>query len=187
MKRIKQLMEDHKKCWYLRKEHQIKWCIECEHNDIPACSFFLFPTIVYNTYPYRSPDRFVFQVYFLHWYIGIGKFVYKNCKYYKPQMNRLLSYCKRLYKLPGCAAGGCLHILLDDNNYDDESLAFCRRYCEENAAGEERKLAIKILDMYSAMSLKERTLFDNMWNGQNIECSNQTNCEFCYRLKTPEE
>ena len=77
-KRIKQLIEDHKYCYGLRKEHYIKWRIECEHKDIPACSFFFIPTIVYNTYPYRRPGTFVFQVYFLHWYIGIGEWCNKE-------------------------------------------------------------------------------------------------------------
>ena len=80
MKRIKKLIEDHKQCWHIRNTCQIQWCISFEHRDIPACSFFLIPTIVYNTYPYRSPGRFVFNVYFLHWYIGIGEWSYKETK-----------------------------------------------------------------------------------------------------------
>ena len=78
MKRIKQLIKDHKRCWYLRKGSCIKWRIEYEHKDIPACSFFFIPTIVYNTYPYRSPGTFVLNVYFLHWYIGIGEWCNKE-------------------------------------------------------------------------------------------------------------
>lgn len=78
MKRIKQLIKDHKFCWGIRNEHYIKWHIKCEHKDIPACSFFILPTIVYNTYPYRRPETFIFQVYFLHWYIGIGEWCNKE-------------------------------------------------------------------------------------------------------------
>jgi hypothetical protein len=78
MKRIKQLIKDHKFCWPCRKDDYIKWRIEYEHKDIPACSFFILPTIVYNTYPYRRPGTFVFNVYFLHWYIGIGEWGYKE-------------------------------------------------------------------------------------------------------------
>lgn len=80
MKRIKKLIEDHKQCWHLRKEHYIKWCIAAEHKDIPACSIFFIPTIVYNTYPYRYNDTYIFNVYFLHWYIGIGEWSYKETK-----------------------------------------------------------------------------------------------------------
>lgn len=108
-----------------------------------------------------------------------------KCKYHEPRMDLLLSYCKRLYKLPECGAGGCLHILLDDNNYDDDSLKFCRRYCKEHAEGEERILAMKILDIYSTLSLEERALFDNYWNGRNIECSDPHECGTCDLIEIP--
>lgn len=79
MKRIKKLIEDHKSCWHIRKDYRIKWCFEFTHRDIPACTFYLLPTIGYNTYPYRSPWRsHIFEVLFLHWYIGIGKWEYKD-------------------------------------------------------------------------------------------------------------
>lgn len=109
-----------------------------------------------------------------------------KCKYHDPKMDELLSYCKRLYQLPGCGAGGCLHILLDDNNYRDSDLEFCRKYCEENAEGEERELAMKILDMYFAMSLQERTLFDWYWNGNNLECLDRTGCAICRLIEIPD-
>ena len=108
-----------------------------------------------------------------------------KCKYFKPQMDELLSYCKRLYKLPGCGAGGCLHILLDDDNYSDSDLKWCMKYCEENAEGEERELAMKILNMYSAMNLTERTVFDWYLNGNNLECSDHTKCETCDLCEIP--
>ena len=108
-----------------------------------------------------------------------------NCKYYKPEMSTLLLLCKQLYSLPGCGAGGCLHILLDDNNYDDHSLAFCREYCEKNAEGKERITAMRILDIYSSLSIKERVLFDNLWNGYVIECHNPVNCDKCELIEIP--
>ena len=85
MKRIKQLIQDHKQCVEYKRKNRIrdtyiKWRVEYEHKDIPACSFFLIPTIVYNTYPYRRPGTFVFNVYFLHWYIGIGEWGYREEK-----------------------------------------------------------------------------------------------------------
>lgn len=99
-----------------------------------------------------------------------------KCKYHDPKMDVLLS----------CGAGGCLHILLDDNNYRDSDLKFCRQYCEENAKGEERELAMKILDMYSAMSLQERTLFDWYWNGNMLECLDRTGCATCELIEIPD-
>ena len=78
MRRIKRLIKDHKRCSYLRNTAYIKWRIECEHTDIPVYCFFFIPTIVYYPYPYRSPRTFVFEVYFLHWYIGIGEWCNKE-------------------------------------------------------------------------------------------------------------
>lgn len=78
MKRIKQLIEGHKQCWHIRNEYEIKWRIEFQHRDIPACTIFFIPTIVYNTYPYRQPGGYVFQAYFLHWYLGIGEWCLKE-------------------------------------------------------------------------------------------------------------
>lgn len=83
MKRIKKLIADWCRCRELRKEEYIKWRIEYEHKDIPACSFFFIPTIVYNTYPYSRYGEFVFNIYFLHWYIGIGERCRKETSYAK--------------------------------------------------------------------------------------------------------
>ena len=73
MRRIENLIKDWRKCRDIRNDYYIRWHIVYEHKDIPACSFFLIPTIVYNTYPYRRPGDCVFNVYFLHWYLGIGE------------------------------------------------------------------------------------------------------------------
>lgn len=78
MKRIKQLIDDHRKCWEYRNTYRIKWRIKRAHKDIPACSFFFIPTIVYNAYPYRQPGTFVFEVFFLHWYFYIGEWCDKE-------------------------------------------------------------------------------------------------------------
>ena len=77
--RIVKLIKDWKFC----REHKsgdryIKWRIKCEHKDIPACSFFIIPTIVYNPTIYLSPGYFIINVYFLHWYIGIGEWCNKE-------------------------------------------------------------------------------------------------------------
>ena len=52
-----------------------------------------------------------------------------KCKYFKPHMETLREICRALYKKPGWEAGGHLHILLDDDNYDDESVMFCLNEC----------------------------------------------------------
>lgn len=76
--RIKKLIMDWKSCRFVADDYHIKWRIECEHKDIPACSFFIIPTIVYNPTVYLRPGNFVINVYFLHWYIGIGEYCNKR-------------------------------------------------------------------------------------------------------------
>ena len=55
-----------------------------------------------------------------------------KCKYYTDHMDTLLEYYKCLYKIKDCGAGGILHILLDDDNYDDESIMYCLKECLTN-------------------------------------------------------
>ena len=79
MKRIKKLIEDRKHCRHIKSEYYIKWRVDPVYRDLPACSFFLIPTVIYNTYPYRSPWRdYVFEVCFLHWYVHIGQWCRKG-------------------------------------------------------------------------------------------------------------
>lgn len=108
------------------------------------------------------------------------------CKHWTPRMTLLLEYCRCLYKLPECGAGGCLHILLDDNNYDDESLLFCVKYVRDHPECIEHDLAVLILAEYANMSMQERTLFDNAWNGRILECSDPTKCETCDLIEIPD-
>ena len=51
------------------------------------------------------------------------------CKYYKPYMDTLKELIEYYYTLEGCGAGGPLHILLDDDNYDIGSIRWCIKYC----------------------------------------------------------
>lgn len=107
------------------------------------------------------------------------------CKYCRPEMAVLGKYCEELYGLPNCGAGGCLHILLDDNNYADEDLEWCREYCEKNATGKEYEIAMKILDIYSEMNIVERTVFDWIWNGRSPLCETPGKCETCDLIEIP--
>lgn len=102
-----------------------------------------------------------------------------NCRYYRPHMDTLLAYCKCLYSLEGCGAGGPLHILLDDDNYDTESIAFCLRDCLNNPEHEGSSLGILICKEYLKLSMEQRALFDSYWNGHDLTCKNHWECEQC--------
>lgn len=107
----------------------------------------------------------------------------KVCKYYKPEMEELLQMCRLLYHMPECGAGGLLHILLDDNNYDDLSIAYCLKACLLNREREEAFLGIEICLRYLKLTMEERSVFDCIWNGQSEICSfDPAKCEQCEKL-----
>lgn len=105
-----------------------------------------------------------------------------KCKYYKPYMDTLKLIVKQYYMLDGCAAGGPLHILLDDDNYDIGSIHFCIKHCFGEDLGYDpttRLLGIMICNEYAKMSLEERACFDAYICGQTLECRGGRHCEDC--------
>lgn len=52
-----------------------------------------------------------------------------ECKYYNKHLETIREYIGCLYELEGCCAGGMLHILFDDDNIDDDDIAWCLREC----------------------------------------------------------
>lgn len=97
-----------------------------------------------------------------------------KCKFYKPYFDTLKKIIDGYYKLPGCGAGGPLHILLDDDNYDIGSINFCIDYCFKNRHEYENEvctLGIMICNEYAKMSLEERAAFDAYLCGDPLECT----------------
>jgi len=110
----------------------------------------------------------------------------KKCKYYKPYMDTLKFIIKRYYELESCACGGPLHILLDDDNYDLDSIHFCINHCFEDLwkrqiddkpwhTKEANILGIMICNEYAKMSLAERAIFDSYLNGSDLRCCGDCN------------
>lgn len=110
-----------------------------------------------------------------------------KCKYYIPYMHTLRELCGHFYNLEGCGAGGPLHILLDDDNYDIDSINFCIRYCFDNLNGkytpdynpEVYILGIMICNEYAKMSLEQRAVFDAYLCGHDLNKCNGK-CEECH-------
>lgn len=111
----------------------------------------------------------------------------KTCKLYKPYMDTLKLLCERFYEFEGCICGGPLHILLDDNNYDIDSVQFCIDYCFKDLMAEEpdypahvNLMGIMIANEYAKMSLEERAVFDSYLCGITVHSYNcPGNCEKC--------
>ena len=63
------------------------------------------------------------------------------CKYYNPHFKTVQEYIKCLYNLEGCRdSGGLFHILLDDDNIEDDYIAFCWKECIQHPECEESKI-----------------------------------------------
>lgn len=103
-----------------------------------------------------------------------------KCKYHKPHMDILKQYCTLLYTLDGCGAGGMLHIVLDDNNIDDDDIYYCLKECVHHPEKPEAVLGTLICNEYLKMTKEERLVFDWYWCGSDLECCG--NCEKCEYL-----
>lgn len=99
------------------------------------------------------------------------------CKYYNPNMDSLKKLCEEIYKLEGCGAGGNLHILLDDDMYDDESISYCLNECLLDPEHPSSSLGILICTEYQKMSMAERSVFQHYWMGFKLDCCGE--CAYC--------
>lgn len=94
-----------------------------------------------------------------------------ECPYVTTRMRTLLEYCKALCSLDSRSTGGMLHILLDDDKVDDESVICCLKEFLLHPEREESNLGIIICHEYLKMSIKERIMFNELWNGWPGECT----------------
>jgi hypothetical protein len=109
-------------------------------------------------------------------------------------MKTLRKLIRQYYRLDNCAAGGPLHILLDDDNYDMSSIHFCMRYCFDDLVDEHHNkpeidiLGIMICNEYAKMSLEERAVFDSYLCGMSLQCKRENielytgSCDNCELL-----
>ena len=100
-----------------------------------------------------------------------------KCAHFKPVMYGLKRMCKLFYQLPGCGAGGPLHVLLDDDNYDIDSIMFCLEECLKHEDERVRTLGSLICNTYLSMDIRARSTFDAYWCGQSLDCDFK--CDLC--------
>lgn len=101
-----------------------------------------------------------------------------NCKYFDKHLETVREYIGCLYNLDGCCTGGLLHILTDDDNYDDDSIIFCLRECLLHPEKEESTIGRIICEEYLKLPIQQRRLLRSEYIGNWI-CSNNGNCEKC--------
>lgn len=102
-----------------------------------------------------------------------------KCKYYDKHLDTIREYIGCLYDLEGCETGGLLHILLDDDNYDDDDIAFCLKECLQHPEREESKIGQLICEEYLKLSMEHRRLLCSTYIG-HWSCLNKGNCEQCF-------
>lgn len=102
----------------------------------------------------------------------------KVCKYYTEKMSQLVDKCRKLYQYPGWSAGGVLHIVLDDDNFEDEDLNHCYTNCRKRVLEPAYALGADICLDLLHMSMTERYIFDWIWNGWDGVCDSDS-CESC--------
>lgn len=77
----------------------------------------------------------------------------------KPAVPEVLPLVHAYRDLPGNAVGGSLHIVLDDGNVDDASVAWCRDYARENGDRPGVELAEILLRMSQTQRRKLAGMF----------------------------
>lgn len=108
-----------------------------------------------------------------------------NCKYYSEHLETVREYIRCLYSLSGCGSGGLLHILLDDDNIDDDDILFCLKECIQHPDREESKIGQLICEEYLELSMEQRRLLTNTYRG-HWGCYALGGCGQCF-ITTGEE
>ena len=80
-----------------------------------------------------------------------------KCKYCNEEVKLVSAYVDCLYELEECSCGGSLHIVVDDDNVDDDSLEFCSKYIDEEG-GIDSEICKLILSHMKQMTIVQRRL-----------------------------
>lgn len=100
-----------------------------------------------------------------------------KCKYYKKHLDTIRKMIDLLYSLENCQSGGCLHLLLDDYNVDDDDIKFCLKQCGDNPEKEEAELGKAICYEFLKLNRNERYLI--FYGDNNFNCCNEQDCYCC--------
>lgn len=118
----------------------------------------------------------------------------KYCKYYHKSMPVIAGMIHLLYELEGCRCGGLCHIVVDEDNVDDDSLDAVINICnqEEYKDRIDKDLSRYICEQLKSLSIEQRKLLFNYLNAgldeyllQDIICDHysehgitcQNNCD----------
>ena len=100
-----------------------------------------------------------------------------DCTYFTNRLITIAKLIECLYELEGCICGGLAHVVLDDDNFDDNSINFVLELCnqEENKDEEEAGLAKLICEELKKLSIQQRALLFSSY--YSYKCDG--NCKDC--------
>ena len=102
--------------------------------------------------------------------------VFDSCKHFNPHLKTIkeLIYC--LYMLEGCQTGGLGHVVVDEDNFQDNHLISTIKDCENNPDKTESGLVKLICEELLKMNIPQRTLLFSTYHPHNICNSDCENC-----------
>lgn len=103
---------------------------------------------------------------------------WQRCKHYTPHLQTIKEYISCLYAIDGCCTGGMLHILLDDDNIDDDSILFCLRECIQHPEREDSGIGKLICEEYLKLTIPQRRLLMRPYI-LDFQCQ-YVGCKECY-------
>ena len=109
----------------------------------------------------------------------------EKCKYYDKHLDTIREYIGCLYNIEGCCSGGMIHILTDDDNFDDDDISYCLKECLKHPDREEAAIGKLICEEYLKLPMQKRRLLCSTYIG-HWSCFNKGQCEDCF-IETGDE
>ena len=89
---------------------------------------------------------------------------------YNPKMQIIVKLIYLLYDLPDCSAGGCCHIVTDDDNIDDDDLEFVVEYCNNpDNSNIDKELSRTICELLLQLSREHRICLFYLMNAGQLD------------------
>ena len=89
---------------------------------------------------------------------------------YNPKMQIIVELIHLLYELPNCGAGGCCHIVTDDDNIDDDDLQWVIDYCNKPDNGYlDKELSRTICELLLQLSREQRICLFYLMNAGQLD------------------
>ena len=102
-----------------------------------------------------------------------------DCLYYSKHLDTIRTLCNALYRIDGCCSGGMLHVVLDDDNIDDNCIRYCLTECLVHPEKEEAGLGKLICEELLKLSMPQRRMLLRIWDCDSSYCPYNHHCNSC--------